>query len=224
MVQQILKTKGGKWALALVIVAALAVIGSLSEGSTEAIPGALILILIAAGIVISAVKKIQNPPAAPSLSIQGVHVSQEAIDAFNTYGTIPNVDNTPIILADGEQAVHACRAERIETKNRRLGTTGGGAGASIRIAKGVSVRTGGTGSQSIYGDVEMVHAGEFVATTRRIVFVANSRAFEESLSDISAISVDGGSLVVMTRKDSYTLRMPMAEYACEIIKRCIKSM
>ena len=224
MIQQILKTKQGKWAVALVIISVIAVASSVSKGSTEALPGALILLVIAAILVMSAIKSVKNPPPAPTLEDQGIHVPQEDLDAFTTCGKLPQLTNTPIILADGEQAVYACRAERVETKNRRIGTTGGGAGGSIRIAKGVSIRTGGTGSKSIYGDVEMVHGGEFVVTTDRIVFVANSRAFEEKLDSISAVSVDSGCLAIMTAQDNYAMRMSLPEYPCEIIKHCIKAL
>ena len=208
--------------MVLLIVSILGAIGSISQKTWEALPGVLILLAVAAVLVVTGLKAIKNPPPAPTLADIGIHVTQEAIDAFRTYGTLPKVENTPVILTDGEQAVYACRAERIETKNRRLGTTGSGAGASIHVAKGVNLRTGGTGSQSIYGDVEMVHAGEFVVTTERIVFIANSRAFEEKLSVISAVSIDNGCLAIMAGKENYSVKMPMPEYPCEIIKYCIK--
>ena len=222
MLRQILGTKRGKWAVALCIIAIIAAIGSLSKGSAEALPGALILLAIAAVLVVAAVKAIQNPPPAPTLEEQGIHITQEDLDAFKAYGTLPRVENCPVILTDEEQAVYACRAERVETKNRRIGTTGGGVGGSFRVAKGVRIRTGGTGSKSVYGDVEMVHAGEFVVTTKRVVFVATSRAFEEKLSIISAVSVEGDCLAIVSAKESYAMRMPMPEYPCEIIKHCIK--
>ena len=222
MVQQILKTKQGNWAVALVVIAVIGAISSISKGTTDALPGALVLIAIAVALVIVAVKAIQNPPLPPTLEEQGIYVSQDALDAFSTYGTLPKVENCPVILTDGEQAVYACRAERVETKNRRIGTTGGGAGMSFRVAKGVRVRTGGAGSKSVYGDVEMVHGGQFVVTTNRIVFIANSRAFEEKLSKVTAVSVDDGCLAIMTAKDNYAMRMPLPEYPCEIIMHCIK--
>ena len=224
MIQKILKTKQGKWAAALAAIAVVGAISSISKGSTEALPGALILLAIAAVLVVSAVKAIQNTPPAPTLEEQGIYITQDALDAFKAYGTLPHVENCPVILADGEQAVYACRADRIETKNRRIGTTGGGAGVSFRVAKGVRVRTGGAGSKAVYGDVEMVHGGEFVVTTDRIVFVAASRAYEEKLSNVSAVSVDGGCLAIMTAKDNYAMRMPLPEYPFEIIMHCIKSL
>ena len=223
MIGQILKTKRGKWALVLGAIAVLGAIVSVTKGTTEALPGALILLAIATVLVVSALKSIKNQPPAPTLEELGIHVTPEAIDDFTSFGTLPQLKNSPVILADGEQAVYACRADRVETKNRRIGTTVGGAGVSVKVTKGVRVRTGGTGSKSVYGDVEMIHSGEFVVTTHRIVFVANSRAFEEQISNISAVSVDDGCLAIMADGNSYALRMPMPEYSCEIIKHCVKS-
>ena len=224
MFLQILKIKRLKWAILLVIIAVLVLVGSIRGGSLEALPFTLVLLALAALLILPEIKAIRNHPTAPTLSEQDIHVSQEALDAFNTYGTLPVVENSPVILVDGEQAVYACRAERVETKNRRLGATGSGGGASIRVSKRVTLRTGGTGSQSIYGDVEMVHSGEFVVTTSRIVFIANNRSFEEKMSKISAVSVDDGCLAIMTAKANYSMRMPMPEYPCEIIKHCIKAL
>lgn len=223
MIQKILKTKQGKWAVALAAIAIVGAIGSISKGSTEALPGAFIFLAVAAILVMSAIKAIKNPPPAPTLEDQGIYISQEELDAFKTIGKLPQVTNSPVILAECEKAVYYCRADRVETKNRRIGTTGGGVGGSFRVAKGVSIRTGGTGSKAVYGDVEMVHGGEFVVTTDRIVFIASSRAFEEKLANISAVSVDSGCLAIMAGNDNYAMRMPCPEYPCEIIKRCISA-
>ena len=219
MIQQILKTKQGKWAIALASIAVVGAIGSISKGSTAALPGAAIFLVIAILLAVLVVKAIQNPP---TLEDQGVHITQEALDAFKAYGTLPRVENCTVILTEGEQAVYACRAERVETKNRKIGTTGGGAGISFRVTKRVKVRAGGTGSKSVYGDVEMAYTGEFVVTTNRIVFIATSRSYEEKLSNISAVSIDNGCLAIMTTKDNYAMRMPLPEYPCEIIMQCIK--
>lgn len=224
MVGQVLKTKRGKWAVALAILAVIGAGSSISNGSTESLPGAAVMLVIAAALALPVIKAIKNPPPAPTLQDLGIRVTQEELDAFNARGTLPNVENGPVILEHGERAVYACAAERVETKNRKLGTTGSGGGASIRVTKGVRVRTGSAGSKSVYGDVEMVHDGEFVVTTSRIVFVANSRAFEEKLSSISAVSVDDGCLTIMTAKNSYAMRMPLAEHPCNIIKHCIKAL
>ena len=223
MVGQILKSKRGKWAVALTILAVIGAGSSISNGSTESLPGAAVILAIAAVLALPVIKAIKNPPPAPTLQDQGIRVTQEELDAFDARGTLPNVEDSPVILDQGEQAVYACAAERVETKNRKLGTTGSSGGASFRVAKGVRVRTGSTGSKSVYGDVEMTHSGEFVVTTKRISFVASSRAFEEKLSSISAVSVDDGCLTIMTAKNNYAMRMPLAEYPCSIIKHCIKN-
>ena len=221
MIGQILKLKRGKWALVLMIIAILGAIGSVSKGTTEALPGALILLVGSAILTVSAIKSIKNPPTLEEL---GIRVTQEAIDAFKSFGTLPRVDNSPVILTHNEQAVYACRADRVETKNCHIGTTSGGVGVSFNVIKGVRIRTGGAESKSVYGDVEMVHTGEFVITTERIIFVSNSRAFEEKLSNISAVSVDAGCLAIVAGKENYAVRMPMPEYPCEIIMHCIKAL
>lgn len=61
MVRQVLESKHGKWALVLAIIGVLALIGSLSEGSAEAIPFALVLLSVAVFLVFSAIKNFKHP-------------------------------------------------------------------------------------------------------------------------------------------------------------------
>ncbi len=224
MFGKIIKTAKGKWAIALVMMAVLALIGGLSEGQNDfgtVLGGAALLIVIAGCLVLSEVKAIKNPPAPPTLAEQGIYVPQEALDAFLTREILPTVQNTPVMLSPGETAVYYCEAVRVETKNRMIGKTGAGGSTSIRVAKGVRLRTGGGGSQNVYGDIEMTAQGQFVATTERIIFVAGNKAFTENLSNISAISTVNDCLAIVTPKQSYSLRMASPEYPCAIIKRCI---
>ena len=211
MIQQLLKLKRGKWAIVLVSIAVVAVIYSIADGRYDTLPGAAILLVVAAILVATGIRVIKNPPAPPV---------QE--DDFLVDGQLPHVANTPVILSQGEDAVYCSKATRVETKNRIVGKTGGGSGASIKIAKGVRFRTGGGGSQNVYGDIEMLNDGEFVVTTKRIVFVAANRAFEEKLSNITAVSVVGDCIAIVTAKDNYSVRVSAPERPCAIIKKCVE--
>ncbi len=221
MFGQIIKTTKGKWALVLAVLAILALIGGITKGQDDLgviLGGCAALIVISVLLFLSAAKSAKNGPAPGSV---GIHVPQEEMDAFTSYGTLPNIKDVPVILGDGETAVYYCDAVRVETKNRMLGKTGSGAGVSFRVAKGVRIRSGNGGSKNVYGNIEMSDPGQLVVTTQRIVFIAKNKAFAEKLTSLSAVSVIDNHLAIVTSNKNYSLRMPMPEYACEIIKRCI---
>ncbi len=63
-------------------------------------------------------------------------------------GGLPVIVGTPVILDEGETAHHYTPAIRSVTKTRVVGHKGGGAGVSVRVAKGVSAVTPAAGSKS----------------------------------------------------------------------------
>ena len=78
---------------------------------------------------------------------------------------------------EGEVAHYYAPATKIVTKNKAVGRTGSGAGVRVRVAKGVSVSTGGGSSRTVYGEVTETYSGAIVLTNRRIVFIHNQAGF-----------------------------------------------
>ena len=217
MMKQILKSKKGKWAVALVAVAVLGTIGSISKGSTEALAGAAILVAIAGLLVLSQIKKVKNPP---SLNDMGIYVPEAALLAFDQCGTLPDLNGTPVMLENGEQAVYDCSAIRTETKNRVVGHTKT-ARASVRLTKSVTVRAGG-GDRSIYGDVKTSSAGRLIVTTKKIVFSSQQKAFTAQLSEIDSVETYDDGMTIIAGKYTYVLEMAMPHYPAAMIEQCRK--
>lgn len=220
MIKEILKTKRGKWAIVLCAIAVMGCIASLSKGTTEALPGALVLIAIAALLVLSAVKSIKNPPPAPTLKDMGINVPEDALQAFDDYGTLPDLKSTPVLLGDNEQAVYDCMATRAITKNRVVGHTRNSSGTSLRIAKGVTLRTGGGGTKSEYGDVTTRSAGRFIITNERIVFSSQQNAFTALLGEIASVEAYEDGLIIIVGKNTYVLELAMSHYPATMIEKC----
>ena len=120
-------------------------------------------------------------------------------------GGLPVLSSVPVILEEGEQAHFFAPARRYITKKKAVGRTGSGGGISVRVAKGVSVRSGGGASQTVYDDVTDAFAGRLILTNRRIVFLAEQNGFECKLSAISAIAPEGGRLLIQAGSKSYGL-------------------
>ena len=67
-------------------------------------------------------------------------------------------------------------------------TVGGYSGASIRVAKGVSIRTGGMkGRSESHEEIKIIDSGSLILTTKRLIFIGSKRTTNIDLRKIVAI-------------------------------------
>ena len=113
-------------------------------------------------------------------------------------GKLPVFPNSSII-EQGELTHFACQAIRYITKNRVIGRTASHDGFSFRVAKGLTYRTGGIRGQSIYGDSTNSYRGEFLLTSRRLLFLHGQHGFECMLDKISGIGDDDRGRIIIQK-------------------------
>ena len=115
----------------------------------------------------------------------------------------PYVDITPYVLQIGlpiinytgffpqanEVIVYAAPAYTFKDKEQVLGYTGKSSGVSVRVAKGLTYRTGGSGGQAIRGNIRKYNEGDLVITNKRIVFIGKDDSFDYAVSKISAVKL-----------------------------------
>lgn len=143
---------------------------------------------------------------------KGVYLTKEQIEKLEQKVELPIID-TPVFLNYGEVAVYHSQATRQETKNRVIGRTGSYGGGTVRIAKGLSIHTGGSSSRPIYGDVSMQYPGEFIITNERIVFLSNQKGFELKHQNITAATAYKDGFAFQSKNTSYVLLVPRADLA-----------
>ncbi len=80
-------------------------------------------------------------------------------------------------------------------QNKLLGTTGSSGGVSVRVTKGMYLRTGSSGSKKIYGDVISEYPGTLAISNQRIVFSNPKKGFEIPLSKLSSIESDFDTII-----------------------------
>lgn len=97
MLRKIIKTKRAKWAIVLFIIADFALVGSLSSGSIDGLPVALVLILAAVLLFMSAAKLVKDP-SGPSSDVKAAGAPSLSIN-INTSSSSYYVDR---LIADGE--------------------------------------------------------------------------------------------------------------------------
>lgn len=120
-------------------------------------------------------------------------------------GILPKIQKAPIIPAEGEVVHFYAPAGRYITKKKAVGRTGSGGGISVRVAKGVSLRSGGGASTTIYGNVTDGFIGQVVLTNQRIIFIAKQNGFECKLKTISSITKEDDGTMIQSGAKTYRL-------------------
>lgn len=164
----------------------------------------VVLTIVTVGLFCSAnkVKKQKEARQAAQVARNTPFMEENAISAI-AQGELPVVTGTPVLLEEGEVAHYYAPAMKIVTKNKAVGRTGSGAGVRVRVAKGVSVSTGGGSSRTVYGEVAETYSGAIVLTNRRIVFIHNQAGFECKISALTAVTPVDGSVVVQAGSKTY---------------------
>ena len=98
------------------------------------------------------------------------------------------IEKTPSIsLLENEICFYQEKAKAYHEKNVVTGRTGTGAGISFRVAKGVSLRTGGGSSQVVRGNVSEEFDGTLYITNFRIVLLTPKYGFDLYISKITQL-------------------------------------
>lgn len=138
-------------------------------------------------------------------------------------GFLPTLYASDILLKPGELVRYACLATLFVTKTKSLGRTGGGGGVSFRVAKGVTVRTGGGASKTIYGDVTEKYDGKLFITNFRLVFLHNQKGFEQPMSKLTGLTPYSDGMELQFGSKTYSLAMPAVRFPEAVIRKILST-
>lgn len=144
---------------------------------------------------------------------------QAKVDYVMSQTELPIVQNIRgIILKSGEVCHYQSDAYVLVIKNEVVGRTAGYRGASIRVAKGLTLHTGGSRGHSIRQDVPYTYPGVFTMTNKRFV-MTGEKAFEYPLDKLTYFNdYDGGKgLVMQFGRSSFTVLMNEPYWVPKII-------
>ena len=99
----------------------------------------------------------------------------------------PIVKYTGFYPKAGEIVLYVVPAATFKDKEQLVGYTGKSAGASVRVAKGLTMRTGSYGSQPIRDTMRKHNFGDLIITNKRIVFIGKDDNFEFAINKVSAV-------------------------------------
>jgi hypothetical protein len=88
---------------------------------------------------------------------------------------------TQVLLKAGEKAYASVRASLHELKT--LGFKAGTRGISVRVAKGVTLRTSGSRGRAVKGSIRIA-SGELVVSDKRVIFAGDHKSFAIPLGSL----------------------------------------
>lgn len=137
---------------------------------------------------------------------------------------VPDIRYDNIFLQKDERLIYAVPARTFVEKEQVTGYTGGNAGVSVRIAKGVSVRTGSSKGKAVRQNIIKFNDGDYVLTNKRVVFVSKNDSFEYSLKKISTakkISSDAFIITQSGKQKNICMDESQLEIAFDFTKHAI---
>lgn len=148
----------------------------------------------------------------------GIPTEKIKIHIANANRANPYVDITPFVLGisdfpfinytgfhpdNDEVLIYVTLAATFKDKEQIVGYTGESAGVSVRVAKGVTVRTGGRGGRAVRDTVRQVNMGDLLVTNKRVMFVGKDDSFEFKIEKISTVKqLDRNSFVILSGRSS----------------------
>lgn len=99
----------------------------------------------------------------------------------------PVVNYTGFFPQPNELIIYVVTASIFKDKEQVVGYTVKSTGASFRVAKGVTVRTGGSGGRAVRDTVRKHSFGDLIITNRRVVFIGKDDNFDFPIDKTTAI-------------------------------------
>lgn len=127
-------------------------------------------------------------------------MSKEIIDKIHE-GELTNINVDTINLGKDECCYYVDRGHTYKEKTITTGYTGKSAGLSFRVMKGVSYRTGGSGSKAVRETQRTTYNGLLYITNKRVVYSSIDESFDKPIEKVtSVIEIDGGLLIQIGSK------------------------
>lgn len=133
-------------------------------------------------------------------------------------GNIPRLDASSLILKEGEFSSFECETYTSTVKNQLVGSSGSGGGVSVKVAKGLYLRSGNFGSRRIYKEVVEKYHGKFIVTNKRLVFLNSDKGFEIPYPKLTSVYSSGDTLNIQSQNKGFEVYLSSPEVIEELIK------
>lgn len=156
--------------------------------------------LFGIGWIVDIIKVLVGNSVTSNNSLMGI----EGINTINE-GKLPNIQGTNLNLTSDEICCYMDKAYTFKDKTVTTGYTGKNSGISIRIAKGLSYRTGGSGSKAIRETQRTTYNGVLYITTKRIIFTSQKDSFDKTFDKITSIQEAKDGIIIQIGSHTYSI-------------------
>lgn len=156
---------------------------SFIDKAYEVLPIPVVLLMLSILLIVTSKRKIGGVKAKKKPFVNPY------IDDCSAYeqGAVPQINYPGFHLLPGETLLFAAPANTFVSKEQVVGYSGGGGGVSVRIAKGLTYRTGSTNRAPIRRDVIKYNSGDYIVTNQRLVFIGLKDSFEIPISKVTSV-------------------------------------
>lgn len=134
-------------------------------------------------------------------------MSKEILGMINR-GQLPNISIKNINLKEGEICHYADSGYTYKDKTITTGYTGRSSGINVKLTKGLSYRTGGTGSKAIRETQRTTYAGTLVVTDKRVIYISTKDSFDKTFDKITSIVELEEGVLIQIGSASYAIIIP----------------
>ena len=140
-------------------------------------------------------------------------------------GILPIINQPVNLILKKDELLHGLnRCDIKEVKNEIVGYSGSTSGVSVRVAKGISVRSGSSRGKAIRKDIASYYSGIIYVTSKRVSFIPHKDGnnFNIDYSKIIAVKKLENGIIIEKEGKSYTVLMDESELVHAILKAAIK--
>lgn len=120
-------------------------------------------------------------------------------------GQLPTIICTNINLANDEVCHYADIGYTFKDKTITTGYTGKSSGISIRLAKGLTYRTGGSGGKTIREKQRTTYTGTLYITNKRVIYSSTNECFDKTFDRITSITEVKDGIILQIGSTSYSI-------------------
>lgn len=120
-------------------------------------------------------------------------------------GQLPIITGTNINLANDEVCHYADIGYTFKDKIITTGYTGKSNGISIRLMKGLTYRTGGSGGKAIRENQRTTYTGTLYITNKRVIYSSTNECFDKTFDKVTSITEVKDGIILQIGSTSYSI-------------------
>lgn len=151
--------------------------------------------------------KAEKQAAAEKQLAQKAAALRELENNITSMTTLPIIDSEGVILNPDEVCHYQQYARAVKISNIVTGYSGGSAGLSVRVAKGVTLHSGNSNRTPIRKNVANYYPGLLTITNKRII-MTGEKGFDKPINKLTAITPYSDGVELQFGSSNYSIAIP----------------